>query len=182
MKESLAPGIEHEFAFRVPESKTVPNLYPESPEFHAMPEVFANLLTNRGLSLTLGDGRESGRGSASRTRFGGRQAVATCLQTALESPQFFDTDPRLPSSPKKILLANPVRPAVPSREPPIFRPDVAFRTGFGSGWVAEEPVPGSILDSPAVSKNRESRTLRRMAVAALRKIAKPVTVKNDPFG
>lgn len=41
MKESLKPGIEHEFRFRVPESKTVPNLYPESPEFRAMPQVFA---------------------------------------------------------------------------------------------------------------------------------------------
>lgn len=41
MKESLKPGIEHEFAFRVPPSKTVPNLYPEAPEFRLMPEVFA---------------------------------------------------------------------------------------------------------------------------------------------
>ncbi len=41
MKESLKPGIEHEFRYRVPESKTVPALYPESPEFQAMPRVFA---------------------------------------------------------------------------------------------------------------------------------------------
>jgi fluoroacetyl-CoA thioesterase len=41
VKESLQPGIEHELRFRVPESKTVPNLYPESEEFGAMPEVFA---------------------------------------------------------------------------------------------------------------------------------------------
>lgn len=41
MKESLKPGIEYEFRFRVPESKTVPNLYPEAPEFQAMPRVFA---------------------------------------------------------------------------------------------------------------------------------------------
>jgi len=41
MKESLKAGIEHEFRFRVPESKTVPSLYPESPEFQAMPQVFA---------------------------------------------------------------------------------------------------------------------------------------------
>ena len=41
MKESLKPGIECDFRFRVPESKTVPNLYPESPEFQAMPQVFA---------------------------------------------------------------------------------------------------------------------------------------------
>jgi fluoroacetyl-CoA thioesterase len=41
MKDTLKPGIEHEFRFRVPESKTVPALYPESPEFQEMPEVFA---------------------------------------------------------------------------------------------------------------------------------------------
>lgn len=41
MKASLQPGIEHEFTFRVPSSKTVPALYPESPEFQKMPEVFA---------------------------------------------------------------------------------------------------------------------------------------------
>ena len=41
MKDSLRAGIEHELKFVVPESETVPNLYPESEEFWAMPEVFA---------------------------------------------------------------------------------------------------------------------------------------------
>lgn len=41
MKETLRPDIEHEFRFRVSENKTVPALYPESPEFLEMPEVFA---------------------------------------------------------------------------------------------------------------------------------------------
>ena len=41
MKPSLIPGIEFEFRFRVPGSKTVPALYPESPEFQEMPQVFA---------------------------------------------------------------------------------------------------------------------------------------------
>ena len=41
MKDSLAPGLEHELRFVVPVTKTVPHLYPESPEFAAMPEVFA---------------------------------------------------------------------------------------------------------------------------------------------
>ncbi len=41
MKDSLKPGIEYEFAYRVPESKTVPHLYPEAPEFQVMPRVFA---------------------------------------------------------------------------------------------------------------------------------------------
>ena len=41
MKETLQPGLEYEFRYRVPETKTVPALYPESPEFQQMPEVFA---------------------------------------------------------------------------------------------------------------------------------------------
>jgi fluoroacetyl-CoA thioesterase len=41
MKAGLRPGIEHELRFIVPESKTVPALYPESPEFREMPPVFA---------------------------------------------------------------------------------------------------------------------------------------------
>ncbi|CAN1511132.1 COG5496 Predicted thioesterase [Methylophilaceae bacterium] len=41
MKESLKPGIRYEHKFVVPQSKTVPALYPESEEFVAMPEVFA---------------------------------------------------------------------------------------------------------------------------------------------
>lgn len=41
MKETLKPGIKYEHKFIVPQSKTVPALYPESDEFVAMPEVFA---------------------------------------------------------------------------------------------------------------------------------------------
>lgn len=41
MKDSLKPGIKYEHKFKVPKSKTVPSLYPESEEFLAMPEVFA---------------------------------------------------------------------------------------------------------------------------------------------
>jgi fluoroacetyl-CoA thioesterase len=41
MKDTLKPGIHYEHKFRVPANKTVPALYPESPEFMAMPEVFA---------------------------------------------------------------------------------------------------------------------------------------------
>ena len=41
MKDTLKPGIVYEHTFLVPESKTVPNLYPESEEFVLMPEVFA---------------------------------------------------------------------------------------------------------------------------------------------
>jgi fluoroacetyl-CoA thioesterase len=41
LKDTLKPGIEHEFRFRLPDTKTVPALYPESPEFQEMPEVFA---------------------------------------------------------------------------------------------------------------------------------------------
>jgi fluoroacetyl-CoA thioesterase len=41
MKEGLQPGLEHELRFTVPESKTVPALYPESASFREMPQVFA---------------------------------------------------------------------------------------------------------------------------------------------
>jgi fluoroacetyl-CoA thioesterase len=41
MKATLKPGIRYVHKFTVPQSKTVPALYPESPEFLAMPEVFA---------------------------------------------------------------------------------------------------------------------------------------------
>ncbi len=41
MNDSLKPGLAFEFKFRVPENKTVPYLYPESPEFQAMPRVLA---------------------------------------------------------------------------------------------------------------------------------------------
>ena len=41
MKPALQPGLSHELTFVVPVDKTVPRLYPESPEFRAMPAVFA---------------------------------------------------------------------------------------------------------------------------------------------
>lgn len=41
MKDTLRPGVEHEFTFTITESKTVPALYPESSEFQIMPNVFA---------------------------------------------------------------------------------------------------------------------------------------------
>jgi fluoroacetyl-CoA thioesterase len=41
MKDSLQPGIEHEFTFTITGTKTVPALYPESSEFQVMPDVFA---------------------------------------------------------------------------------------------------------------------------------------------
>ena len=41
MKESLQPGLSYTHRFKIPESKTVPSLYPEADEFEQMPEVFA---------------------------------------------------------------------------------------------------------------------------------------------
>lgn len=41
MKETLKPGIRYQHTFIVPQSKTVPALYPEAEEFLVMPEVFA---------------------------------------------------------------------------------------------------------------------------------------------
>ena len=40
-KLPLAPGLTATLAFVVPDSKTVPRLYPEAPEFATMPSVFA---------------------------------------------------------------------------------------------------------------------------------------------
>jgi len=41
MKPTLIPGLTHSHRFTVTEAKTVPSLYPESPDFVAMPNVFA---------------------------------------------------------------------------------------------------------------------------------------------
>ncbi len=41
MIPALPENLEYEFRFVVPESKTVPHLYPEAPEFQQMPAVFA---------------------------------------------------------------------------------------------------------------------------------------------
>ena len=41
MKGTLQAGLVFEFSFLVHEGKTVPYLYPESPEFQLMPRVFA---------------------------------------------------------------------------------------------------------------------------------------------
>ncbi len=41
MKSTLKPGLTHRFSYKVPENKTVPYTYPESPEIAAMPKVFA---------------------------------------------------------------------------------------------------------------------------------------------
>jgi fluoroacetyl-CoA thioesterase len=41
MKATLQPGLTHRFSYQVPENKTVPYTYPESPEIAAMPKVFA---------------------------------------------------------------------------------------------------------------------------------------------
>jgi fluoroacetyl-CoA thioesterase len=41
MSDSLKPGMKFEFDFTIPESKTVPYIYPESEEFQQMPKVFS---------------------------------------------------------------------------------------------------------------------------------------------
>ena len=41
MKNTLQPGLTHEFRYTVPPDKTVPHLYPESDMFRQMPAVFA---------------------------------------------------------------------------------------------------------------------------------------------
>ena len=41
MRQTLRPGLEGVFRYRVPESKTVPRIYPEAPDFQMMPAVLA---------------------------------------------------------------------------------------------------------------------------------------------
>ncbi len=41
MKDTLQPGLTHTFSYRIPETKTVPHLYPESDMFREMPAVLA---------------------------------------------------------------------------------------------------------------------------------------------
>lgn len=41
MKATLQPGLTGSFRFTVPESKTVPHIYPEAADFQVMPKVFA---------------------------------------------------------------------------------------------------------------------------------------------
>jgi fluoroacetyl-CoA thioesterase len=41
MKASLRPGLTYQFRFKVPATKTVPHLYPESTLFQQMPHVLA---------------------------------------------------------------------------------------------------------------------------------------------
>jgi len=41
MKPTLRPGLEGTFRYRVPESKTVPRIYEEAPDFQLMPAVLA---------------------------------------------------------------------------------------------------------------------------------------------
>ncbi|HEX4859224.1 MAG TPA: thioesterase family protein [Usitatibacteraceae bacterium] len=41
MKPTLQPGLSHTFRYTVPESKTVPQIYPEAADFQVMPRVLA---------------------------------------------------------------------------------------------------------------------------------------------
>lgn len=41
MRDTLQPGLKFTFSYEVPESRTVPGLLPESPEFGLMPRVLA---------------------------------------------------------------------------------------------------------------------------------------------
>jgi fluoroacetyl-CoA thioesterase len=41
MKDTLKPGLAYQFKFKIPPTKTVPHLYPESEAFRQMPHVLA---------------------------------------------------------------------------------------------------------------------------------------------
>ena len=67
MKPTLKPGMTHRFAYMVPENKTVPHTYPESPEIAAMPKVFATgfmiVLMEWTCTQLLSDYLDAGEGS-----------------------------------------------------------------------------------------------------------------------
>ncbi len=67
MKSTLKPGLKHSFSYKVPENKTVPYTYPESPIIAQMPKVFATgfmiVLMEWTCTQLLTDYLEAGEGS-----------------------------------------------------------------------------------------------------------------------
>jgi fluoroacetyl-CoA thioesterase len=67
MKPTLKAGLKHSFSYKVPENKTVPYTYPESPTIAAMPKVFATgfmiVLMEWTCTQLLGDHLDPGEGS-----------------------------------------------------------------------------------------------------------------------
>ena len=67
MKPTLKPGMTHRFSYKVPENKTVPYTYAESPEIAAMPKVFATgfmiVLMEWTCTQLLSDYLDAGEGS-----------------------------------------------------------------------------------------------------------------------
>jgi fluoroacetyl-CoA thioesterase len=67
MKPTLKAGLKHSFSYKVPENKTVPYTYPESPIIAAMPKVFATgfmiVLMEWTCTQLLGEHLDQGEGS-----------------------------------------------------------------------------------------------------------------------
>jgi len=67
MKPTLKAGLKHSFLYKVPENKTVPYTYPESPIIAVMPKVFATgfmiVLMEWTCTQLLSDHRDQGEGS-----------------------------------------------------------------------------------------------------------------------
>jgi fluoroacetyl-CoA thioesterase len=67
MKPTLKVGLKHSFLYKVPENKTVPYTYPESPIIAVMPKVFATgfmiVLMEWTCTQLLSDHRDQGEGS-----------------------------------------------------------------------------------------------------------------------
>ena len=68
VKATLTPGLKHAFSYSVPENKTVPYTYPESPIIAGMPKVFATgfmiVLMEWACAELLGAASRSRRGLA----------------------------------------------------------------------------------------------------------------------
>ena len=67
MKPTLKSGLKHSFSYKVPENKTVPYTYPESPIIAQMPKVFATgfmiVLMEWTCTHLLSDYLDAGEGS-----------------------------------------------------------------------------------------------------------------------
>lgn len=67
MKTTLKSGLKHRFSYKVPENKTVPYTYPESPIIANMPKVFATgfmiVLMEWACTQLLADHLDNGEGS-----------------------------------------------------------------------------------------------------------------------
>ena len=94
MRQTLRPGLEATFRYRVPESKTVPRIYEEAPDFQMMPAVLATVyrvLTQfEQAGLLVRHHFESGK-AVYELNQGGHHDHLVCLQCG-RVEEFYDSE------------------------------------------------------------------------------------------